>query len=63
MSEKEFSGPIIVPSPGPTFASEVAAADREVTKSRSVIDKRRVMIMKLKIKIKKKLITEDVTSS
>ena len=44
-------------------ASEVAAAERDVTKSKSVIDKRRVMIMKLKIKIKKKLITEDVTSS
>ena len=51
------------PSPGPTLAREVAAADNEVTKSSSVIDKSRVIVMKLSMNIKKKLMTEDVTSS
>ena len=62
-SEKVFSGPIVEPRPGPTFAKEVAAADKDVTKSKLVVESRRVIVTKLKINIKKKLITEVVTSS
>ena len=60
---KVLSGPIVLPNPGPTFAKEVAAADKDVTKSNSVIESKRVMPIKIRIKIKKQLITDDVTCS
>ena len=50
---KVLSGPIVLPNPGPTFAKEVAAADKDVTKSNSVIESKRVMPIKMRIKIKK----------
>ena len=52
MSPKLFSGPIVFPSPGPTLAREVAAAEREVTKSNSVVESKRVITIKLSISIK-----------
>ena len=62
ISPKLFSGPIVFPNPGPTLASEVAAADREVTKSNSVVDNNKVITMKLSIKTKKNPITDVITS-
>ena len=50
---KVLSGPIVFPNPGPTFANEVAAADKDVTKSNSVIESKRVIPIKIRIKIKK----------
>ena len=50
---KVLSGPIVFPNPGPTFAKEVAAADNDVTKSNSVIESKRVIPKKMRIKIKK----------
>ena len=63
MPKKLPSGPIDEPKPGPTLAREVAAADNEVIKSSCVVESNKVIIIKLKIKIKKKLITEVTTSS
>ena len=57
-----LSGPIVEPNPGPTFAREVAAADKEVTKSKLVIDNNKVIATKTRINTKKKLITDVVTS-
>ena len=41
------SGPIISPSPGPTFDIDVAAPEIEVTKSRPLKDKIEVRIKKI----------------
>ena len=49
---KVLSGPIVFPNPGPTFAKEVAAADKDVTKSNSVIESKRVIPIKIRIKIR-----------
>jgi hypothetical protein len=57
-----LSGPIVEPNPGPTLAREVAAADKEVTKSKLVIDNNKVIATKTRINTKKKLITDVVTS-
>ena len=57
-----LSGPIVEPNPGPTLAREVAAADKEVTKSKLVIDNNKVIATKTSINTKKKLITDVVTS-
>ena len=62
ISPKLFSGPMVFPSPGPTLAREVAAAEREVTKSSSVVDNKRVITMKLSMKTKKNPITDVITS-
>ena len=45
--EKLPSGPIISPSPGPTFDIEVAAPEIEVTKSRPLKDKIEVRMKKI----------------
>ena len=45
--EKFPLGPIIDPSPGPTFEIEVAAPDIEVIKSKPVRDNNAVMIKKI----------------
>ena len=42
-------GPIISPKPGPTLDIDVAAADKEVTKSKPLVDKSAVIIKKIKI--------------
>ena len=39
-------GPIISPKPGPTLDIDVAAADKEVTKSKPLVDKSAVIIKK-----------------
>ena len=41
----------MLPSPGPTLAREVAAAEREVTKSSSVVESKRVRKIKQQIKL------------
>ena len=45
--EKFPLGPIIDPSPGPTFEIDVAAPDIEVIKSRPVNDSNAVIIKKI----------------
>ena len=45
--EKFPLGPIIDPSPGPTFEIDVAAPDIDVRKSRPVIDRRAVIKKKI----------------
>ena len=57
-----ISGTIVEPNPRPTLAREVAAADKEVTKSKLVIDNNKVIATKTRINTKKKLITDVVTS-
>ena len=44
-SAKVLVGPITLPSPGPTFANEVAAPESEVKKSFPKNDKIKVIMM------------------
>ena len=61
--EKLPFGPMISPSPGPTFDIEVAAADIEVIKSSPVKDNKAVIIKKITMYKYINEITEDMNFS
>ena len=61
--EKLLFGPITEPSPGPTFDIEVAAPDKEVTKSSPEIERSIAIIKKINKNEKIKIITDLIKSS
>ena len=56
-------GPLIEPSPGPTFATDVAALDKAVKKSNPSIPSPKATTEKVKNHIKKNDNTENMISS
>ena len=61
--EKLLFGPITEPRPGPTFDIEVAAPDKEVTKSSPEIERSIAIIKKINKNEKIKIITDLIKSS